>query len=296
MSIRVRFSIVIGILSLLAIGLIGAGSYYYSKDEAVKVAKEKGAIIFNFLEASREHFKTKQKPRVEKLLENAANQHADIPADLVSGFALTRGVWEQFRENSEQYQFKQATIDPLVPANKADESDLDIITRFQQQPELTNIEGTKIRDGESWYYYSQKIVVGKGCLKCHGDPARAPEWQRQIYGVENGYNWKEGDIVSAYIVYVSIQKALDLALKNTIAIFLIGAVIVIMLMLVIWFYFTSNLINPLARLEQYTTNISLGKNLEEPLVYKSDNEIGRLYRAVDRLRISVAKMLSRFNK
>jgi len=296
MSIRVRFSLVIGILSIIAFGLIGAGSYYYSKKEAVEVAKEKGAIIFNFLEASRNHFKAKQKPRIDKLLSSAAEQHADVPADLVSGFALTRGVWEQFKNPNEEYKFKQATIDPLVSANKADDSDLDIITQFQQQPDLTEIEGTKERDGQSWYYYSQKIVVEKGCLKCHGNPDKAPAWQKQIYGVTNGYNWKEGDIVSAYIVYISIQKALDSALQNTLVIFVVGSVIVVMLMLVIWFYFTSHVINPLAELEQRTTDISLGNKLDQPLIYKTDNEIGRLYRAVDRLRISVAKMLSRFSQ
>ena len=296
MSLRLGFSLMIGFISLLAIAIVGVGSYTYSKKEAIVVAKEKGSIIFNFLQASRNHFQTKEKPEIEALLKNSTNTERDIPAHLISGFALTRGVWEKFTEKNSDYDFKQATVDPLVLSNKADSSDLDIIASFKNNSQLTTIEGTKIRNGQSYYYFSQKIAVEKGCLRCHGEPQSAPEWQKRQYGTENGYNWKEGDIVSAYIVYVPIQKALDKAKKNTLIIFSTGVVLVLMMMMVVSIYFTSKIINPIVKLEKCTTNISLGRNMDVPLMYQSDNEIGKLYTAMDRLRISVVKMLSRFNK
>lgn len=285
----------IGLLSLLSIVLIGGSSYYFSKQKAIADAKEKGVMVFDFLDSARQNFKEKQKPRIEQLIETA--QHRDtIPADLVSGFALTRGIWEKFQKNNPDYIFKQATIDPLVPSNKADEADLEIIKNFQANPDNTHLEGMTIRGENSYYYFSQKITVAKGCLRCHGEPEKAPQWQKKLYGTQNGYNWKEGDIASAYIVYVPIQKALDEAKHNTLIIFLLGSAAVLLLMVIVWICLNVYVIRPLARLEQHTTEISLGKNLEKPLQYKTNDEIGLLYRAVDRLRISVGKLLTRMNK
>ena len=76
----------------------------------------------------------------------------------------------------------------------------------------------------------------------------------------------------------------------------IGAVIVAVMMLALWFFFSMYIINPITMLEKRATEISLGKNLTETITTSSDDEIGSLARSVDRLRISVDKMLQRFKK
>ncbi len=76
----------------------------------------------------------------------------------------------------------------------------------------------------------------------------------------------------------------------------IGAVIVAVMMTVLWFFFNLYIIDPISMLEKRATEISLGKNLSETISTSSDDEIGSLARSVDRLRISVEKMLQRFKK
>lgn len=295
MSIRARFLLIIGLLSLLAIILVGVASYRFSIENSTTEAKAKGALVFDFLEASRQHFRDKQKPKIEKLL-NDTGESDNLPAELVSGFALTRGVWEEFSKKNPQYIFKQATVDPLVPANKADTEDMKIISLFQKDPGKKELEGQTVREGKSFYYFAQKVPVTKGCLSCHGLPENAPKWQKKIYGTEHGYNWKEGDIVSAYIVYIPLQAALAVAQKNSLYLIAIGASLIVFLMLVIWLSFKKYVINPLGTLEKRATEISLGKNLDTPIEVKSNDEIGTLGHAVDRLRISVEKMLLRLKK
>jgi len=68
------------------------------------------------------------------------------------------------------------------------------------------------------------------------------------------------------------------------------------LMLILWGFFSMYIINPITMLEQRATEISLGKNLTETIKTSSNDEIGSLARSVDRLRISVEKMLQRFKK
>lgn len=289
MSIRTRFIILIGILSLIATVGIAVASYRFSVNNAVEEAKAKGHLVFDALQASRLYFKNHQRPRIMEMMDR--NQF--IP-ELISGFTLTRGIWNEFQKRNQDYQFKQATIDPLHADNKADKYDLQIIEIFKQDPKKKMAEGTITKEGSQFYYFAQPIRISRGCLRCHGDPADAPREQIENYGTEHGYNWEAGSIASAYVVYVPLAKALTKARKSAINLVLIGSGGVLLLMLIIWSFFSRYVVKPVTMLEKRATEISLGKNLSEPIVTPSRDEIGALARAVDRLRISVDKMLKRF--
>jgi len=291
MSIRIRLMILIGILSLMATVGIAVASYQLSVNNAMNEAKSKGHLVFDYLQSSRLYFKNHQRPKILELV--GRNQF--IP-EIMSGFALTRGVWDEFQKRNSDYLFKQATIDPLHMDNKADKYDLTIIDKFSKNLDLKEDEGTIVKNGVSYYYYAEPIKVGRGCLRCHGDPANAPQEQIDMYGTENGYHWEADTIASAYVIYVPLQKALTEAKKAAINLVAIGAAGVIVLMLIIWIFFSQYVVKPVSMLEKRATEISLGKNLSEPIITSSQDEIGTLARAVERLRISVEKMLQRFQK
>ena len=292
MSIRIRFLLLIGILSLLATIGIAFASYQFSLNNAVEEAKAKGQIVFDYIESSRQYYKQHQR----KLIMELIPKNEFIP-ELQSGFTLTRGVAEKFLKKNPDYIFKQASLDPLHLPNKADKDDLEIINTFKKQPDKKYDDGRITKNGKAYYFFAKPIKIeAEKCLRCHGDPVDAPAEQKRIYGTEHGYNWKLGDIASAYIVYVPLQKAFDLAKKEAFKLVAIGAVIVAVMMLVLWFFFSMYIVNPITMLEKRATEISLGKNLSETISTSSDDEIGSLARSVDRLRISVEKMLQRFKK
>lgn len=291
MSIRIRFIILIGILSLLATIGIAVASYTFSVNNAIAEAKSKGHLVFDYLQSSRLYFKNHQRPIILDL----AGRDQFIP-EIMSGFAVTRGVWHEFQKKNSDYLFKQATIDPLHPDNKCDKYDMIVIDKFSENDELQLDEGTIDKNGTSYYYYAEPIKVGTSCLRCHGDPADAPAEQIDMYGTENGYHWTAGSVAAAYVIYVPLQDALNKAKKAAINLVAIGGASVLVLMLIIWIFFSQYVVKPIFMLEKRATEISLGKNLSEPIVTSSQDEIGTLARAVDRLRISVEKMLQRFKK
>jgi HAMP domain-containing protein len=292
MSIRVRFLVLIAVLSLLATAAIAYASYQFSLKNAVEEAKSKGQIVFDYLDSSRLYFKKHMRPKVFEIL-----PRGQFVPELISGFTLTRGVSDEFQKKNPDYIFKQATIDPLHLANKADQDDLKIIDFFKKNPNKKYDEGTIKKKGDEYYYFAQPIKIDSPkCLRCHGDPAKAPKEQVATYGSEHGYNWKVGDIASAYIVYVPLKKAFAQAKKSAINLVAIGAAGIVVMMLVLWIFFSMYVIKPISMLEQRATEISLGKNLSEPIQTPSNDEIGSLARSVDRLRISVEKMLQRFKQ
>ncbi|MCL7488755.1 MAG: DUF3365 domain-containing protein [Desulfobulbaceae bacterium] len=290
MSIRVRFMALIAILSLIASIALAYGSYKFNEKNALKEAKLKGEIVYNYMSSSRDYFSLHQLP----VIYAAVGREEFIP-EIMSSFAVVRGVFEKFQENTTDYIFKQATKNPLVASNKADTEELKLIAEFNNDQTMEQKEGRMVKDGKEYYYFAQPIrVTDETCLECHGDPADAPEEQLDIYGDENGYNWENGDTVSALIVYVPIQKALDEAKQMSKFLFLIGTGGIVVLMLLIWMFFSLYVVKPIIMLEQRATEISLGKNLDKKIDTPTQDEIGSLGRAIDRLRISIEKMLQRY--
>lgn len=290
MSIRTRFMMLIALLSLVASLALAFISYQFNVKNAYNEAKAKGTLVSNYVKSSRDFFETHQRPAVFETID----QDKFIP-ELMSSFAVIRGVLDSFSETTPDYAVKHASTNPLVATNKADEQELELIKQFKDNPHLTMIEDTIEKNGKAYYYLARPIpVIDESCLGCHGDPQDVPEELREIYGDQSGYNWEVGDIISTLIVYIPLQADLNEAKRLSVILFLIGAIGILALMLIIWIFFNHFIARPLLMLEQRATEISLGKNLADPIKMQGKDEIGTLGRAIDRLRISVNKLMERY--
>ena len=289
MGIRMRSIVVMGILGLLAIVVIGVTSYKLSVNNALGEAKVKSNIILNYAMATMKFMKTVQKPLVTELIE------ADrFYPELMSGFVTARGTFEIFNKSYPGYIFKQATIDPLNPYNKADQDERKMIDEFRRNPGMKSSEGHLVKNGEEVFYFAQPISIdSKGCLTCHGNPADAPKDQLEIYGSDNGYNWKMNDTVAAFVIYIPTAAAIAAAKNLSVTLMLIGAGGIILILLIIWVFLDRTVVLPIVQLAKRTENFSLGENLDEPIETRSKDEIGALAHAIERLRISLSKLLKR---
>ena len=292
MGIRAKFMLIIGVISVAATVALGVASYKFSTRNAIEDAKSKGHIIFNYIMASRKFFKNHQRALVMELVEEER-----FYPELMSGFVMTRGTWDLFKKELTGYDFKQATLDPLFPANKADAQEIKIINDFKERPDLDRLEGIVERGGEKFFYMAKPIRVdAKGCLRCHGNPYDAPKDQIEIYGTQNGYNWRLGDTVSAYMVYVSVEEALAAARRSAFSLFLVGMGGLLVFLLAIWVFLDRAVVAPILHLNKRAEEISLGKNLKESVSLRKKDEIGTLSNAVERLRISMDRMLKSVKK
>lgn len=289
MGIRMRTIAIMGVLGLIAIAIIGVTSYKLSLENALNEARIKSNIILNYAMATKAYMKEVQKPLVKELIE------ADrFYPELMSGFVSARGTFEIFNKSYPDYIFKQATLDPLNPYNKADQVEIEMIDAFRRNPSLKSQEGQLVKDGKETFYFSQPIRVdGKSCLICHGDPADAPKDQIEIYGDGAGYNWALNDTVAAFMIYVPTADAITAAKKQSITLMMIGAGGIFLILLILWFFLDRSVVLPIVQLAQRTESFSLGENLDEPIPHHSKDEIGALAQAIERLRISLSKLLKK---
>ncbi|MBC8316997.1 MAG: DUF3365 domain-containing protein [Desulfobulbaceae bacterium] len=285
MGIRFKLIFIMGLFSLVATIFIGVASYKLSERNALFEARNKGQLLFDYIISYRQYFKDHQRALILELVE----ENRFYP-ELMSGFVATRGIWDIFETKNSDYHFKQATIDPLYEKNRADVSELSIINAFQQRSDLKEMEGVIEKGNEKFFYMAYPIKVeSKKCLRCHGDPMDAPKDQIEIYGTESGYNWKLGETVSAYIVYVSIQKAMQEAKRSAGILFLVGVGSFFMVLLAVALFMDRSIIKPVEYLSDRTEEIIHGKFLDESIQHQTNDEIGVLARVIEHLRLNKIK-------
>jgi hypothetical protein len=277
-----------GVLASCAILAVGVASYELSKRSALRDAKEKGRIIFLTMEAIQNNFMGSQRPLLLQVVEKDR-----FYPELMSGAVITRMVWDLLDKKLGSYQFKQAALDPRWTPNKADEHETGMIQAFRSDPALKTQEGLVERKGEPFYYFATRRNTAKGCLQCHGEAASAPKDQLEIYGAERGYKWKEGDVNAAFVVYVPIGEALAEARGNAWRLLGVAAGVLALALVGIWLSLDRSVVAPIVALTERTEGISLARNLEAKVVTAAKGEIATLAHAIERLRVSMVKVLKR---
>jgi len=134
-------------------------------------------------------------------------------------------------------------------------------------------------------------VDDQGCLPCHSVPSAAPASMIDLYGSNNGFGWKMGDVIGAQIVSVPMQVALDRA-DRTLVTFMASLAGVFALMLVMMnLLLHYSVIRPLRRIATVAGDISLG-NMDAPeLVAHGRDEVAQLTEAFNRMRRSLANAM-----
>lgn len=290
MGIRTKFILIIVLVSIISAAVIGAINYKLSQQTTLAEAKEKGELLFDYIQASKDFFRKHQRPMIDDLLVDKNRFYPEI----MSGFVVQRMEFDIFKQKNKGFIFKQATLDPLWPDNKANSDEEKIIRYFQQNQSILKKEGTIKKDGRDYFFIAQPVSIEKKfCLKCHSDPSIAPQDQKEIYGTKHGYNWKMGDIVGASFVYISISEALKNAQKNALVLLSVGTGCLFIFICLIWFFLDRKIVAPIVKLSALAQDISIGKNLLQKIEITSKDEVGDLTAAINRLQYSVRMLLKR---
>ena len=123
-------------------------------------------------------------------------------AQTIPFFGATE-VFNYLRKTFPAYTYKEATLNPTNPRDRAADWEADVIQGFRNHSDETQMMGQRdTPEGES-LWLAPPIKVEASCLECHSSPSTAPAALVKVYGRDNGFNWKTGDIVGAQISYRS---------------------------------------------------------------------------------------------
>src|SRR5262249_4768274 len=153
------------VVLLLAVTLGGTAGLLIRQQRGALQAEvlHRAKTVLSFGEASREY--------ARKVLSPAVREHAqDLLFEASSATFLARGTFEAFRKQMPEYSFREAALNPLNLANRADGQEEDIIRRFQADPALEEQTGFLNRKGHQVFFVARPIVVRQACLECHTAP------------------------------------------------------------------------------------------------------------------------------
>jgi HAMP domain-containing protein len=285
MGLRLKFNLVL--VLVFALGLLLSG--YMSRrildtnaqDEVVRNAD----LMMGAALAMRDYTSKQVKPQLELQL-----MRAFLPQS-VPAYAATE-IFNALRDKHPEYTYKEATLNPTNPRDRAVEWEADIVQQFRNDSTRTEIKG--IRDtptGPSLYYAKPLKVGSPACIPCHDTPDTAPKSMVAKYGPANGFGWKLNEIVAAQIISVPMSVPLakaDIAFKT----FMTSLVVVFVLaFLVLNAVLSVLVIRPIVKMSRAADEVSTG-NFEIPeFNVGGKDEISVLATSFNRLRRSLEKAM-----
>lgn len=194
------------------------------------------------------------------------------------------------RERHPEYSYKEATLNPTNPRDRAADWEADIIQRFRNEPAATEIHGQRDTPMGAALYLARPIRVQSECLSCHSLPSAAPQPLLARYGRDNGFGWQAGEVVGAQVVSVPLASAQALAsrlleeMTGTLAAVFVSLLIALNIVLYLL------VVRPLRRTVRIADRLSTGE-MSAPEFPAGGGEIGALGRAFNRMRTSLEKAM-----
>jgi len=277
----VKFNLVL--LLIFAVGFLATGyvSNRLLQRNAREEVLENARIMMEAALAVRSYTNSQIKPLLETQL-----KYAFLPQSVPAYSA--NEYFKQLQKKFPAYSYREATLNPTNPLNRATDWEADIVRYFRQSSDLSEMVGVRDTPNGQVLYIARPMQIKDGkCLYCHDTPQIAPRTMIERYGSDNGFGWKLNDILTAQIVSAPMQLPVKRA-KTALAGFMLSLATVFAIIFVsLNAMLVLLVVRPLNRLATVANEVSLG-NLEVPDYHPSGkDEIATLADAFSRMRKSL---------
>ena len=285
LKIGIKLNILLLLIFLVVIITSGSILSFILNKNAQRIVSDQALLLIETMSSVRDYTSTKIYPELADRLETDEQfVRPTIPA------YSAREIFENLRSRSQYNDFfyKEATLNPTNPRDKADRFETEIVEQFREQPELKQLTGFRrdIASGDLFYIARPLAVTKYTCLRCHSDPDLAPPSQIATYGDENGFGWQMNEIVGSQIISVPADKVFQAAWRLKIIAISITGVFLLLAIILINIFLKLTITDPLTKMATLSKKISTGDmsiNFEQ----NSKDEIGILATSLNRLKVSL---------
>lgn len=285
MKLTLKFNLVLILVFAIGLAITGWLSWRILQENARKEVIERAGLMMEAALAVRSYTVSEIRPLL------ALQMTKEFLPQSVPAYAATQS-FTKLREKHPEYTYKEATLNPSNPRNRAVDWETDLVQEFRNNPERTEIIG--VRDtptGQSLYLARPMQIKHPGCLSCHSTVERAPKTLIAKYGNANGFGWKMNEIVGARIVAVPMRVPLDKATAalQTFMGSLVGVFVIIIVILNVML--RAIVIRPVTKMSRIADEVSKG-NMEAPgFSERGRDEISVLAASFNRMRRSLEKAM-----
>ncbi len=286
MRLVVKFNLVF--LFVFLIGLAAAG--YVSDQLLQKNARDEivlnARLVMESALATRAYTSTQVGPLLQTQM-----KYKFLPQS-VPAYSATE-VFNGLRKSFPDYAYKEATLNPTNPSNRANDWEADIVHQFRNAADKPEVVGERdTPNGRSFFIARPIQIKQESCLYCHSTVDAAPKTLVERYGPANGFGWKLNEVIGAQIV--SVPTEVPIARANAafktfmVSLTVVFGFIFVALNLMLWFM----VIRPVTRLSKFADAVSQGENLDaSDFPVASRDEIGVLTQSFNRMKKSLVQAM-----
>lgn len=285
MGLRLKFNIVLFLVFSAGMGVSAYVSHNLLQENAKQEVLRNAGLMMEAALSIRGYTVKEVKPRLESQLAETF-----LP-QTVPAFAATE-TFNSLRKTHPEFSYKEATLNPTNPRNRAVEWESDVVNSFRNTANLKELTGERTTPTGRNLYIARPIQIkDPACLVCHSVPAAAPASMVKLYGENNGFGWKHMEVIGAQIVSVPMDfpvqnanRAFTTFMGSLAAIFVVTFVVLnIMLSMMI--------IRPISRMSEAADKISTGDFDVPEFGDKGKDEISTLGTSFNRMRRSLQKAM-----
>ncbi len=284
MGLRLKFNLVLLAVFALGLGITGTVSYELLHKNARDEVLRNAGVMMEAALSMRAYTVGQVRDKLRVVEDEFLPQ--GVPA-----FSASE-IMNLLRKKYPDYSYKEAALNPTNPRNRAVEWESDVVNSFRNNSSQGEISGIReTPTGPSLYLARPFQIKDPACLACHTTPDIAPASMVKLYGPNNGFGWKLGEVIGAQVV--SVPMALPIANANrafyTFMASLTGVFVVLFIILNLML--SMLIVRPITQMSEAANKISTG-DLEIPeFSEKGKDEVSLLGKSFNRMRRSLEKAI-----
>ncbi len=285
MRIRGKINLALSGAFIVGLGVAAIGAYKVLTDAAIENSLREARIMIESASAIRSYTADSISPLLQQQMKVQF-----LPYSIPSFAAQTN--FRLVQKKLPEYSYREPTLNPTNVNDRAADWEADIINDFRANPERHEAVAVRQTVLGNFLLLARPIKVGaKVCLTCHSTPEAAPPTMVALYGSQNGFGWKLGDIVGAQVVTIPLAVPLDRAYHTLMLVMGALTVTFIVILVIVDLLLRTLVIKPVVGMSEMATEVSMGKLDGPEFVRDSNDEIGRLSAAFTRMRRSLQSAL-----
>jgi len=282
-----KFNLILLVIFGIGALLIAHYSYVFLIGNANREVMQQAQLMMASAQSVRDYTTSDLSP----LLTQLPGHRVRFLAETVPAYGATT-TFATLRKSYPDYDYKEATLNPTNPRDRATDWESDIIRNLSDHPDLQETNGERdSATGRSLYLAHPIRIKDPSCLQCHSIPSAAPKAMLTVYGPNNGFGWKQGTVVGAQII--SVPTTVPIAIADQAfhrLLFFLGITLILAILAldggVYWF-----VIRPLKIVSDAADRVSRGEKNVPPLVISGSDEIATVTSSFNRMQLSLTKAL-----
>jgi HAMP domain-containing protein len=289
MSLLIRINLVLGAVFLAAVLLTGYACRTVLEANARREVFTEAGLMMDSALAIRDYTANEILPLLGEGIQK------DFPPQSIPFYAATQNFLK-LRERHPDFTYKEATLNPMNPRDRAADWEGDIIQRFRNEASAQEIVGDRDTPMGKSLYIARPIRNEAECASCHSTPSAAPRNLIARYGGNNGFGWQTNEIIGAQVVSVPFANATANADRvfRALMISVTAAFAVAFLAMNAALYFL--VVRPVRRIARVADQLSLGDMSAEEFPQRGAAEVASVARSFNRMRKSLEKALRMLEK